>query len=434
MHIYFSGIGGTGIGPLALIAHQAGYEVSGSDKQDSGYLQYLKKHGITGIHIGQSYDGIAAVHREKPIDWFVYTSALPIENPDAPELRFCSDSRIRHSKRDAFLAGLLDEKKLKLVAVAGTHGKTTTTAMAVWLFKQLGIPVSYSVGGKLSFGDMGEYRPGSEYFVYEADEFDRNFLTFRPHLSLITGIDWDHPDIYPTREDYYAAFRQFLDQSQSAILWDADEERLELEPADKFQIIRENDPVINKKLQLPGLVNRRNAWQVAHALAKLTDKPLEEFAEKMNDFPGVGRRFERIVPNLYSDYAHTPPKIRGALQMARETAGKNVVVVYEGLHNTRQHFIKDELKNLFDDVKKLYIVPSYLARENPDLKLLEPEDLKQLLSPDAQAHTEPMRLDENLKKAIAKHLSENDLVLCISAGGGNSLDEWIREEFSNTNE
>ena len=86
MHIYFSGIGGTAIGPLALIAKQAGYEVSGSDKQDSQYIEYLRKHGIADIHIGQSQMQITAVHEAKPIDWFVYTSALPLENPDAPEL------------------------------------------------------------------------------------------------------------------------------------------------------------------------------------------------------------------------------------------------------------------------------------------------------------------------------------------------------------
>jgi len=91
MHIYFSGIGGTGIGPLALVAKQAGYEVSGSDKQDSLYVEYLQKHGISNIHIGQDEASIAKIHANKPIDWFVYTSALPLENPDAPELHFCHE-------------------------------------------------------------------------------------------------------------------------------------------------------------------------------------------------------------------------------------------------------------------------------------------------------------------------------------------------------
>ncbi|MGH9856997.1 MAG: Mur ligase domain-containing protein, partial [Acidobacteriota bacterium] len=152
MHIFFSGIGGTAIGPLALIAKQAGYEVSGSDKQDSQYIQYLKKHGVTGIHIGQAYEQIAEVHGQRPIDWFVYTSALPLENPDAPELKFCEEQDIKTSKRDELLNEIIKGKRLKMIAVAGTHGKSTATAMIIWLFKQLDTALSYSVGAKISFG------------------------------------------------------------------------------------------------------------------------------------------------------------------------------------------------------------------------------------------------------------------------------------------
>src|SRR5947209_11044985 len=115
MHIYFSGIGGTAIGPLALIAKQAGYEVSGSDKQDSQYIEYLRKHGIADIHIGQSQMQITAVHEAKPIDWFVYTSALPLENPDAPELLYCTEQGIKTSKRDELLNLIRQEKAQKRV-------------------------------------------------------------------------------------------------------------------------------------------------------------------------------------------------------------------------------------------------------------------------------------------------------------------------------
>jgi UDP-N-acetylmuramate--alanine ligase len=163
MHIYFSGIGGAGIGPLAQIAHQAGYQVSGSDKQDSQYIQYLAKHGITEVHIGQDAAGIAKIHDEHPIDWFVYTSALPLENPDAPELAFCREQNIKMSKRDELLNQILADRNLKMIAVAGTHGKTTTTALTTWLFKQLEEPVSYLLPAKTNFAEMGEYDEGSAY-------------------------------------------------------------------------------------------------------------------------------------------------------------------------------------------------------------------------------------------------------------------------------
>lgn len=428
MHIFFSGIGGTGIGPLALVAKQAGYDVSGSDKQESLYIENLRKHGITDITIGQNYEAIAAAHDRKPIDWFVYTSALPMENPNAPELRFCAEQHIKTSKRDELLNQIIADKQLKLIAIAGTHGKTTTTAMMVWLLKQLGLPLGYILPAKSSFAEMGAYEAGAEYFVYEADEFDRNFLAYEPALSLITGVDWDHPDIYPTREDYNAAFREFLEQSARSILWQADADRLGLTPSSDTQLLDEADSAITS-LTLPGLVNRQNAWLVAHAIQVLLHRPLEELVRYLNNFPGVSRRFEQIVPGLYSDYAHTPPKIRGALQLAHEVAGENVVVVYEGLHNTRQHFIKDELRDLFAGVKKLYIVPSYLAREDASLKLLTPDDLKLLMSKDTQTITQPAALDPSLREAIARHLEAGDTVLCLTAGGGGSLDEWLRHQF-----
>ena len=350
-----------------------------------------------------------------------------MEQPDAPELRFCKEHGIKTTKRDDFLNFLLQEKGLRLIAVAGTHGKTTTTAMVIWLMKQLGIPISYSVGAKLSFGEMGEFDPSSTYFVYEADEFDRNFLAFHPYIAIITGIDWDHPDIYPTRESYNEAFRQFLQQSERIVMWRNDAELLAADTA-RVGIIDADDPRISE-LVLPGLVNRQDAFEVAYALQKLTGKSLSQLIGYLNRFPGVSRRFEQIAANLYSDYAHTPPKIRGALQLAHEVAGGNVVVVYEGLHNTRQHFIKKELRDLFEKVKQLYIVPTYLAREDPNLPLLSPDDIKNLLSSETQEHSQAAVLDDTLAAVITKHLGQGDLVLCITAGGGNSLDEWVRKAF-----
>ncbi len=429
MYIFFSGIGGAGIGPLALIAKQAGFDVSGSDLVDSSYIEYLRSKGISDITIGQTTEQIAKIHAAKPIDWFVYSSALPRTDPNHAELEFCRQNGIKTSKRDEFLNQLIEDKSLKLIAIAGTHGKTTTTAMAVWLFKQLGLPVSYSVGAKLSFGEMGNFDTESKYFIYEADEYDHNFLAFRPYLSLISGLDWDHPDIYPTLQEYNDAFKQFLGQSRQTFLWQEDKDKLGLESSEALKSLGQNDPQIDHELKLVGHVNRLDAWLVANALQEVIGRPLPELIQTLNSFPGLSRRFEQIAPNLYSDYAHTPPKIRGALQLANEVAGDNVVVVYEGLHNTRQHFIKDELATLFDKVKMLYIVPSYLARENKDLELLTPTKLLNMLSNSTKAHAQPFELTLELKNAIKSHLDSGDLVLAFSAGGSGSLDEWLRKEF-----
>jgi len=429
MHIFFSGIGGAAIGPLALIAKQAGYEVSGSDIAASASINYLKKRGITDITIGQTTEQIEKIHTERPIDWLVYSSALPKTNPDHPELVFAKDNGIKLSRRDEFINVLIKDKNLKLIAIAGTHGKTTATAMVIWLLKQLDIPVSYSVGGKINFGEMGVFDPASKYFVYEADEYDRNFLSFFPYLSIISGLDYDHPDTYPTQASYDDAFREFIDQSGKTFAWHEDAERLGLAQDSKITVLDEKSQAIDEQLTLAGHVNRKNAWLVVEAIAHGLGSHTANLLGGMNRFPGVARRFEQIAPNIYSDYAHTPPKIAGALQQAHELAGNNVVVVYEGLHNTRQHFIKSKLANLFDEVKQLYIVPSYLAREDPSLELLPPAKLLNLLSNVSKEHAQSASLDNKLLSNIKNHAADGDLVLCLSAGGAGSLDEWMRKEL-----
>lgn len=430
MHIYFSGIGGTGIGPLALVAKQAGYDVSGSDKQDSQYIQYLRKHGIANIHIGQSYEAIAAEHARQPIDWFVYTSALPMENPDSPELKFCAEQAIPTSKRDELLNQIIRDKKLKLIAVAGTHGKSTTTAQIIWLFKQLGVPIGYNVGAKMSFGDMGEFAPDSEYFVYECDEFDRNFLAFEPFLSVISGVSWDHHDIYPTREEYRDAFREFIAQSKHTILWQEDNDYLGLEAAANLQIEQSDNSSV-ETITLKGLYNRLDAWLAVAAVHKITGVPVEDLIGYVGKFPGLSRRMEQIAPNLYSDYAHTVEKIRGAMSVATEMAadsGQPLIVIYEGLHNRRQHYIMHDYKDVFSGATQVYWVPSYLAREDPSQRVIPPAELITHLADPTIAV--PAELDDDLKRTIQAHLTKGDMVVAMSGGGGGSLDEWLRREFS----
>lgn len=428
MHIYFSGIGGAGIGPLAQIAHQAGYTVSGSDKQDSQYVRYLIKHGIKDIHIGQDRDGITAIHGKEPIDWFVYTSALPLENPDAPELVFCHEQGIRTSKRDELLNTILQEQGLKMIAVAGTHGKTTTTAMVTWLFKKIGEPVSYLLPAKTSFAEMGEFDKGSSYFIYEADEFDRNFLAYEPAISLISGVSWDHHEIFPTREDYKDAFREFIEQSGRVFMWQEDADYLGLEDGGDISVL---DSSRVDGIDLAGKYNRLDGWLAIQTVHRATKAPIEKLAGIVNDFPGLSRRMERIAPGLYSDYAHTPEKIRGAMSVATEMAaesGQDVVVVYEPLTNRRQHFMIDDYQDCFDGASKLYWIPSYLAREDPTQRVIPPAELIGHLSDPSIA--EPMERDSHLKRAIQRHLDAGDMVVCMAGGGGGSLDDWIRKEFS----
>ncbi|MGH7194601.1 MAG: Mur ligase domain-containing protein [Candidatus Saccharimonadales bacterium] len=430
MHIYFSGIGGAGIGPLAQVARQAGYEVSGSDQQDSQYIRYLLEHGIPDIRIGQTYEGIAEDHDHRPIDWFVHSSALPAGHP---ELRFCREQDIKISKRDELLNRILHDQGLEMIAVAGTHGKTTTTAMLVWLFNgvagKLGIPISYLLPAKTSFAEMGRFAHGSKHFIYEADEFDRNFLAFEPAISLISGVGWDHHEIFPTREDYQAAFREFIEQSKHTFIWQEDADYLGLEAAAGLSILDPGDPAV-EKIALTGHYNRLDAWLAVQAVHRATGHPVDKLLSIIDRFPGLSRRMERIIANLYSDYAHTPEKIRGAMSVAGEMTaktGQKLIVVYEPLTNRRQHYMLDDYKDCFDGADKLYWIPSYLAREDPDQRVIPPAELISHLADPSIA--EPMERDARLKHVIQKHLDAGDMVVCMAGGGGGSLDDWIREEF-----
>lgn len=413
MNIYFSGLGGVGIGPLVEIAKDAGHTVMGSDLGESLATDELRAAGIT-LNIGQDGTFLQACHDATPIDWFVHTAALP---DDHPELVLARELGIRISKRDEFLAYIIQEKDLKLIAISGTHGKTTTTGMMVWLMLQLGIPVSYSVGTTLPFGPSGKFDPKSEYFVYECDEYDRNFLNFNPHLSLVTSIDYDHPDTYPKETEYTAAFRQFIKQSQHTILWKSDAAYTD---ADTFHAWVLDDTL---NIPLPGAHNRRNATLVTKAAEYLGMSKEDTVIGELGKFPGTDRRFEKLDDHLYSDYGHHPKEIAATLQLARELS-EHVVLVYQPHQNRRQHRIRDMYTDQFELADEVYWLPTYLSREDPDELILQPDDL--IANVTNKEVIQVTDMNDELWNAIQAARSEGKLVLCMGAG---SIDGWLREKL-----
>ncbi|HEU0266574.1 MAG TPA: Mur ligase domain-containing protein [Candidatus Saccharimonadaceae bacterium] len=457
MRIYFSGIGGVGLGPLAEIALDAGYDVRGSDPVVGLMVRQLESRGVE-ISKDQSGEFLRRQHESAPIDWFVYTSALPA---DHSELVLARELGIRCGKRDELLAHIIAEKNLKLIAIAGTHGKTTTTGMMVWTLRNLGVPVSYSVGTTLSWGPSGAFDPKSEYFVYECDEFDRNFLHFHPYLALITAIEHDHPDTYPTSEEYFEAFSQFAAQSQQVITWHDQAKNITL-PENSW--VLSDDEV--QDIKLAGAHNRRNATLVAKGIEwlEMQDKrvtmngaaptfdKISDFSKEgtnssagpalsggeekdggavsgsaqaiLASFPGTNRRFEKLADNLYTDYGHTPTEIAATLQMARELAG-HVVLAYQPHQNVRQHEIRDQYTDeIFADADEVYWLPTYLSREDPELAILLPEELTKHLD-SSKIHLAEM--NDDLWKTIAKARESGTLVLCMGAG---TIDGWVRDELT----
>ncbi|MBQ3453074.1 hypothetical protein IJG28_02695 [Candidatus Saccharibacteria bacterium] len=406
MNVYISGISGTGMGPLALMAKQAGFSVAGSDLAKGAIYDELLQAGIE-VEIGQQDGKFLAKKIEDGINWFVYTSAL---TEDHAELVMAKEAGIKCTKRDDFTAYLVDKLGLKMVAVAGTHGKTTTTAMIIWTALRLGLPVSYIVGTTLGFAVSGAYHAGDKYFIYEADEYDRNFLKYHPWLAVLPAVTYDHSDIYPTREDYVAAFLQFEKQSEN--------------------VVREG---IEADYRLAGDVRRKDASLAAAAIAKIMVDMgrtfgIDEITKILSEFPGVGRRFERLSDGVYTDYAHHPEEIEATIEVANEQAEmdhkKGVVVVYQPHQNIRQHEVKAGYHDVFKGASKIYWLPTYLTREDPKLAVITPEEFVADL--DNAEDAEPAKLDESLATKLREHVKNGDLVILLTAG---PADEWFRNVF-----
>lgn len=416
MNIYFSGLGGVGIGPLTEIALDAGHHVTGSDLQESLVTEQLRARGVELV-IGQDGSYLRETHAKSPLDWFVYTAALPA---DHPELLAAKELGIRTGKRDEFLAEFLKAHNLKLIAISGTHGKTTTTGMAVWTFKQLGIPVSYSVGTTISFGPSGSYDPKSEYFIYECDEYDKNLLHFSPFLSLLTSIDYDHPDSYPSEADYKATFRQYVAQSTHTIAWKRDLDYIEQPVTDAIWSLSADETAV---LPLIGEHNRRNGTLVLKALEYLGYKDATRNSQVLGTFPGTDRRFEQLASNLYSDYGHHPEEIEATLQLARELSD-HIVLVYQPHQNWRQHFIHNQYLGQFEAAEKVIWLPTYLTREHKDQPVLTPQELTaNLTNRKAVYYGE---LNDDLWSEIQVARDNGYLVLCMGAG---TIDGWARERL-----
>jgi UDP-N-acetylmuramate--alanine ligase len=417
-HIYFSGIGGAGLGPLAEIAQDAGYNVSGSDLNESPFSLELESRGVDVVY-EQNLENIKAEHLTNPIDWLVQTSALP---DDHPELEFARQNGIKISKRDEFLNEFLQEHDLQLIAVAGTHGKTTTTGALIWLFEQLGLPVSYSIGAKLSFGPSGKYDENSKYFVYEADEYDRNFLKFTPKISVLPSVDYDHSDIYKTRADYQSAFRKFVEQSEFSIMFEKTENYLQPLQAD-YEAFEHSTSV--DEINLPGQAQRDDAFLAKQVLKKIGDFDEKQLNQALSAFPGTSRRFEKLAPNLYSDYAHHPAEISATIGLAKEI-NPNVVVIYQPHQNERQLQLIDDYKNLFSGVKQVY----WLATYQPDGQRGETENiLKPATFVESLKNTqaEVAEMNDELWNDTETHIAGGDLVLAMSAG---TLDGWLRQRLA----
>ena len=391
--VHFVGIGGAGLSAIARIMAQQGVTVTGSDDHDTPFLPGLREVGIP-LHLG--YD---AAHVGEA-DTLVVTTAAHDDNPEVREGR---SRDLRILPRSAGLKSVMAGHRI--VAVAGTHGKTTTTSMLTMALRAAGADPTYAIGGVLAATGLNADAGGGEVFVAEADESDGAFLVYGPDVALVTNVDADHLDVWGTEEAYHAAFSDFVGtlahQATLVVCGDDPGARALLAPARVRGLVAlsvgeepDNDWVITDldlsgttssfalvsadsgstlprvTLQVPG---RHYVLDAAGALVTglALGHRFTELALGVGDFTGTGRRMERKGEaggvRVYDSYAHHPVEIAGDLQAARAIAdGGRLVVAYQPHLVSRTRLLGTAMGEALGAADEVVVLDVYVARETPD--------------------------------------------------------------------
>lgn len=428
--IHVIGAGGTGMSPISLVLSELGALVSGSDRAYSEYTERLKKAGVE-VKVPQSAENVHGA------EMVVYSSAVKADNPELAEAVRLG---IPAMKRRDFLKLLL--KGRKVIAFAGSHGKTTTSSMMVWTLRKLGIDAGFILGSMLRSLGTNAAAGSDELFVIEADEYDRMFLGIHPYCAVLTRVEYDHPDCFPTREIYFDAFRDFLAQTvpDGKIFLngeDGNQDRFAEERAvrygceadDRYRAtdlsLGENgcyrfvfDGQYPVELQIPGKHNVYNAAAVLAVCGELK-LDLTKAAAALGTFGGVGRRFEvtEWPQNLTTvdDYAHHPTEIRATLAAARERfAGRRIWAIWQPHTYSRTRELLDDFAGSFSDADELIVTDIYAAREKKTDFGLE-DVLRAIRHP----HCHPSMNNDETVSLLVSGLQPGDVVVTLSAGDAN---------------
>lgn len=439
------GIGGAGLSAIARVLHERGQTVTGSDQARTAFAAELESDGVL-----VSYGHEAA--NVRGADLVIASSAIPGDNP---ELVAAHEAGIPVLKREAFFGDLTAGHKT--VAVAGTHGKTTTTGLIAWVLERAGLSPSFIVGGKLV--DLGtNARAGKgPHFVIEADEYDRAFHGLNPSVAVVTNVEHDHPDCYPTPEEFHAAFVVFVEQVQELLLvcaddpgaaslgrqglsrrtyglsadadWFAEEIRPNGAGGMDYLALCDGQLLGLVRLRLPGLDNVRNSL-AALAVASELGVTFVEAREAMVDFRGVGRRFEVLGQEtdvtVVDDYAHHPTEIRSTLAAARSRFPEaDIWAVFQPHTYSRTRTLLDALKGAFTDADHVIVLDIFAARERPDSETTGESVARQIEHPEALFIGDMQKAVEHLLNGVAP----GSLVITLSAGDGNQVGRSLVEQL-----
>lgn len=450
-NVYFIGIGGIGMSALARWFKHNGKNVSGYDKTQTGLTKRLEEEGFE-IHFTDDIELIdRRVKTEKDYTLVVYTPAVPI---DHQELNWLKDNGYEVLKR-AQVLGVITQN-MKSVAVAGTHGKTTTSSMVVHLLKSAGMDCAGFLGGISANYDTNMILNDSAdaIAVIEADEFDRSFLTLHPHWAIVTAADADHLDIYGDKEALKDSFREFIGRieedgklfvknelateliTDSALdyegyaLTDASitAGNIRFEDASLiFDYRRDNLAIENIRLNVPGYHNVEN-MMAAISVAKHLGVSDEQIKAGVESYKGVKRRFEFIIKNdhliFIDDYAHHPVEITALLRSAKDLfAGKKVTAIFQPHLFTRTRDFADEFCKSLSLADEVILLDIYPAREMP-IEGINSEMLLQGIS----AETKSLVSKEELFSKILE--SKPEVLLTVGAGDIDKLVEPLKKALS----
>jgi UDP-N-acetylmuramate--alanine ligase len=452
--IHLIGIGGSGLSAIARVLVESGYRVTGSDQQSSPLALSLQDEGVP-VNIGHQAENIGSA------DIVVISSAIPETNV---ELQAARAKDIPVLKRSDFLGEIMADKFV--IAVAGSHGKTTTTAMVAWILTYLQQDPSYIIGGVSNNLNTNAHAGTGSTFVIEADEYDRMFIGLRPDIAVITNIEHDHPDYYPRYEDFFSAFLEFTsritpkglliinhdDPGTAQLIAELSETDMQLfsfsldtEEGDyKGENVFNNDiggfscevrlpnSSANKKrmikieLQIPGKHNILNAVAAAAVIDRV-GLSVEKAASALREFTGTGRRFEvrgevsGIV--VIDDYAHHPTEIGAVLAAARARYPKRELwAVWQPHTYSRTRTMSQDFAVAFSDANHVLVTEIYPSREPLPADGFSARQVVRMMNhPDV--HFIPGLT--HVTMYLLGHLKTDDVLLVLSAGDADQISTYV---------
>lgn len=450
---HFIGIGGAGMSGLARLLLGAGVRVTGSDLHDSETTHALRAAGAV-VAIGHRAENVAdATH-------VVYSAAVKEQNPELAEAR---RRGLPVVKRAEMLGHVMRGKAG--IAIAGTHGKTTTTAMAAAVFLAAGADPSVLIGGDWAPLGGNARAGGGRHFIAEACEAFDSFLELRPHVAVLTNVEADHLDWHGSLEGVVDSFRRFLDRlepegyaigcredarvrrllsrlNRRCITYGledgADYVAVDLvldQPHPTFTVVRQGYPLGEVRLNVPGRHNVLNALAVA-ALAEEERLPFAAVAEGLSRFTGVSRRFEVLgeVNDIVvlDDYAHHPTEVAATLSAARRAYGRYTTVVFQPHLYSRTQLLLDDFARSFEDANRVFVTEIYAAREQPVPGVSGELLVRRILDvePDKQVEYAPDR--GRLVEQLVRDARPGDLVLTMGAGDIRGVGEELVRALERT--